>query len=257
MRAVVLAGERPGGNALARSLGLAAGVLAEVGGATCLERVVAALRASHAIAGGVLVGPGAPLPQTDARVRALLDRGDFEWLAPADGPSASALAGVEKLDEVPLLLTAGDHALLTPAIVDAFCTAAGESEADFVVGLVPYGTVQRAFPASRRTRLRFSDATWCGSNLFLLRTALARRALAFWRACEAQRKRPWRLAARIGPAVLLRYLAGRLSTAQAFAALSARSGAAIGFVCLEHARAAVDVDSAADLALAREVVGHG
>ncbi|MGE0483400.1 MAG: NTP transferase domain-containing protein [Gammaproteobacteria bacterium] len=256
VRAVVLAGERPGGNALARSHGLPAGVLVEVHGRSCLARVLDALRASRHVAGGVVVGPAAAIVAGDAGLRGLLEAGDYRWLAPADGPSASAMVGASALECFPLLLTAGDHALLTPAIVDDFCTRAAAVTADVVIGLVPWSRVHAAWPESQRTLLRFADGACCGSNLFLLRTPRALTALAYWRTLERERKRPWRIAHGIGFGTLLRYLGGRLDRAQALARLSARAGAAIAAITIDEPRAAVDVDSAADHALAERILAH-
>jgi hypothetical protein len=256
LQAVVLAGERPGGNALARSHGVAAGVLVEVRGRSCLARVLAALRASARIGGGVVVGPDAAIVAGDTALRGLLEAGDYRWLPPADGPSASAMAGADALGRYPLLLTAGDHALLTPAIVDDFCARAGTVAADVVIGLVPWTRVHAAWPESRRTVLRFADGACCGSNLFLLRTPRAIEALTFWRALERERKRPWRIARGIGYGTLLRYLAGRLDRGEACARLSARAGAAVACITIDEPRAAVDVDSAADHALAERILAH-
>ena len=84
----------------------------------------------------------------------LLALGDFRWLEPADGPSASALRASAALGRYPALLTAADHALLDAGIVDRFCAAARATRADFVVGLVPHALVKARFPASKRTVLR-------------------------------------------------------------------------------------------------------
>ncbi len=252
--AIVLAGERAGGNALARAYGLSANVLVDVGGLTAIERVIATLRASTCIDGGLIAGPDALVCEREPVLKALFAAGDFRWSEPARGPSASALAAAGALGRYPVLLTAADHALLTAEIVDSFCTEARERSASFVVGLVPYRCVARAFPASRRTRLRFSDATYCGANLFLINTQHGLAALRLWRALERERKRPWRIAARLGVGALWRYLVRGLSTTDAFAYLSARAATSIDFVALPYARAAVDVDSSADLALARAVI---
>ncbi|MEQ8661598.1 MAG: NTP transferase domain-containing protein [Gammaproteobacteria bacterium] len=252
--AIVLAGERPGGNALARALGIEAGVLAPVAGRTCVERVLAALRASESVRGGLLVGPRAEVRARSAVIAVLLERGDFAWLAPADGPAASAATAFAALADRPVLLTSGDHALLTPAIVDTFCTRAQALEADLVTGLVAWDAVRAAWPESRRTLLRFADGACCGSNLFLLRTPRAAAALAFWRGVEHDRKRPWRIARRLGGAALLRYLGGRLTRDAAFALLSRRAGATIVPLMLNAPCAAVDVDSLADRELAERII---
>ena len=252
--AIVLAGERPGGNALARAHQLPASVLVPVAGKACLARVITTLRASHSIDGGLLVGPAQDIVKDNDILRELLAIGDFRWLEPLRGPSASALRAASALGKYPVLLTTGDHALLEAGVVDRFCAAAAASGADFVVGLVPHGLVRGRFPASRRTVLRFSDSAWCGSNLFLLRTHAGRHALELWQALEADRKRPWRMASRLGLGFLLRFVTRSLSLADALASLSARAGCRVSHVAVESARAAVDVDSSADLALAEEVL---
>ena len=254
MPAIVLAGERPGGNALARELNVPAGVLVEVAGKTCLERVIATLRASGRIAGGILVGPARSVLDSTPLFETLLHAGDFAWRMPAAGPSASALGAAQALGRFPVLLTAADHALLTPALVDDFCARAERVCADFVVGLVPHALVHAAWPESRRTVLRFRDGACCGANLYLLRTSRALSALEFWQNVEAERKRPWRIARRLGIGTLARYLAGRLDRTSAFAALSRASGADIGWVTIDNPRAAVDVDSSADRALAEHIL---
>jgi len=254
LSAIVLAGERPGGNALARALGLEAGVLAEVAGQSCLERVLGALRASGSVAGGLLVGPRREIRESSPVIAGLLAAGDYAWRAPATGPAASAVAAMTECNTFPLLLTTGDHALLTPDLVDDFCTSAARVQADVVVGLVAWARVRAAWPESRRTLLRFADGACCGSNLFLLRTPRAAAALDYWRAIESERKRPWRIARHLGLATLARYLTGKLTRDAALALLSRRARATVGHVMLDDPSAAVDVDSSEDLALAERIL---
>ena len=108
-QAIVLAGERAGGNALAQSLDLPAGVLAPLAGRTCIQRVMTTLRESCSVSGGVLCGPSASVLREAPEISALLEPGDYSWLAPASGPAASALAAAEHLNSHPLLLTGADH----------------------------------------------------------------------------------------------------------------------------------------------------
>jgi hypothetical protein len=259
-RAIVLAGERPGGGVLARELGLPAGVLAPLAGTPCITRVLDALRGARWVDGGVLCGPAAPVVDASPDLQALLRDGDYHWLAPATGPAASARNASEACGTTPLLLTSGDHGLLTPAMIDAFCAdvwrkrdvdgAATAEGPDFLVGLVPHPIVAAAFPESRRTVLRFADGAFCGSNLFAVLTPRGNRALTFWSALEAHRKQPWKMASRLGLGTVLRYLSGRLTIGDAFRTLSAQAGCTVDWLPVTAARAAVDVDSRADWALA-------
>ncbi len=254
MCAIVLAGERPGVNRFALEHGKAAGVLIPVAGRSCIERVITTLRTSTAISGGVIVGPPAAVAQTDAVIQSLIGAGDFHWIEPEHGPSASALCAVDHLGRYPALITVGDHALLEPQVVDAFCATAMQLHADFVAGLVPLQTVQTAFPESRRTILRFSDGAFCSSNLFLIKNLKGRAALRLWMRLEVERKRPWRIAGHLGWLTLVRYLSRSLSTRDTFDILSMRSGCEVEHCTVDNARAAVDIDSSDDLRLAERVL---
>lgn len=251
---VVLAGERPEGSEISRQLGLKASVLVDVGGKSALERVIDALERSGETRGGVLCGPAASVYRQCPEFGAILADTGFTWVAPQSGPSASALFAARRLGRFPQLLTTGDHALLTPGLIDDFCRQARQREADLVFGAVPHERVHAAFPGTRRTVHRFRDGGYCGSNLFALMNRAGLAGPLFWQRLEAERKHPWRIARRIGPAALLRYLLRRLTLNQALAYLSRRMGCRVDCVLLDDPRAAVDVDSVADRELAIAVL---
>lgn len=252
--AVVLAGERPGGSVLSRELGLAASVLVDVAGKPALARVIDALEASEMVDGGLLCGPAEDVFRENDEFREILNGTSFQWKAPAAGPSASALAALDQLDSFPALLTAGDHALLYPGLVDYFCREALKLDVDVVVGIAPYAIVREAFPESKRTVLKFNNGQYCGTNLFAILNREGKAGPAFWRDLEADRKRPWRMARRIGPGLLVRHLFGRLSLEIALSSLARSMGCRVGYVRIEVARAAVDVDSIADRDLAEKIL---
>ena len=252
--AVVLAGERPGGSPLAREFGVSAGVMVPVAGRPSLERVMQAVEDSHSVESGIVSGPPEAAVALDDSLRALLTS-PWQWLAPAAGPAASALASLQALNHFPALLTTGDHALLTPRIVDTFCSQALLTPgADIVIGLVPYPLVEAAWSESRRTVLRFADGGYCGANLFAVLSPNGSNALAFWQQVENDRKRPWRIARRLGITALLRYLFRRNSLEEALDLLSRKAGCRVGHVLLDDPRAAVDVDSVADQRLAERIL---
>lgn len=252
--AVVLAGERPGGSAISQELGLAASVLVDVAGKSALARVIDALETSEMVDGGVLCGPVAEIYRNNPEFRLILNGSSFQWIAPESGPSASALAALERLDRYPVLLISGDHALLFPALVDFFCREAVKTQADVVFGLAPYAIVHAAFPQSKRTVLKFSDGQYCSTNLFAILTPAGKGGPAYWQELEAHRKRPWRMARQLGTGLLLRYLFGRLSLGQALESLSRAMDCRVGFVRIDVAQAAVDVDSVADRRLAEKIL---
>lgn len=252
--AIVLAGERPGGNALAVEFGVPAGVLVEVAGIPCITRVIETLTASRSVHGGLICGPEAAVTDVSPILKRLLAQTPFTWLAPASGPADSAVRALAHLKEYPVLLTAADHALLTPDIVDSFTALALTRDADFIIGFVPWQIVHSAFPDSKRTVLRFADGARCGSNLYLVRTAAGERVVELWRHLQQHRKRPWRMARAIGPTTLLSYLTGRLTLGAALDRIGSMAGCRIEHVEILNPRAAVDVDSVADHSLAEALL---
>ncbi|MEO0421311.1 MAG: NTP transferase domain-containing protein [Pseudomonadota bacterium] len=251
--AVVLAGERPGGNTLARAHGVRSALLMELEGRVLIDWAMGAITQSG-IERTLLVGPGAGLSESPA-VRRWREREDVDWVAPARGPAASAIAAAEHAGTWPLLLTSADHALLQSSSVRDFCTKAqAMTGADVVVGMVLADRVRERFPHSQRTWLRFHDGECCGSNLFFLRTPRALRVLRFWQSLETMRKHPLRMARQLGPTVLVRYLAGRLKRDDALSHVGKQCDATIRSVLLDSAELAVDVDSPADFTLAEHVL---
>ncbi len=252
--AVVLAGERPGGSDFSRELGLTASVLADVAGKSALARVIEALESSRSVTGGVLCGPAENVYREAPEFGQILANSSFSWIEPRSGPSASALAGIEHVNRFPLLLTAGDHALLSGGIVDDFCSRVSTLDVDIAVGLVPYPVVKAAYPETKRTVLRFSNGEFCGSNLFAILSPEGKAGPAFWTRLEADRKRPWRMVRHGGIGLLLKYLLGRLSLEDALETLSKAMGCRLGHVLIDNPRAAIDVDSVADRDLAEKIL---
>ena len=255
MKAIVLAGARPDVPSGEQRGGLRPTPMTPVAGVPALARALGALRGAKAIDGGLLAGPEKRNGQHEGTVSELLANGDFDWIPPAAGPAQSALRAAQQLDHWPLLLTTGDHALLTPGTIDNFCAAAAAQSADLTVGLVPHRLVAEHFPGLKRTQLRFAGGAYCGTNLFYLHRPKAALAIAFWVDVQANRKRPWRIARGLGWRTLTAYACGRLSVDGALAALSQATNCTVDWVSVPDPHAAIDVDSAADLEIAERILG--
>ena len=243
-RAVILAGSRGGEDPLATAECVAHKALIEIGGQTMLARVADALRRAGIGPIAVSTGPG---PVADAAATL--------GLAPITaeaGPSRSVATALATLG-APLLVTTADHALLDPDWVRDF-VAKVPPVADIAVLLARRESIERDAPGSRRTYLRFADGDWSGCNLFYLATPRAAAALDLWQRVEADRKRPWRIVRRFGLGMLIRYLRGRLTLAEAVAHLGRLAGVVAAIVESPAGLAAVDVDKPADLVQVRALL---
>jgi GTP:adenosylcobinamide-phosphate guanylyltransferase len=253
--ALVLAGERKGPDPLTAASGGCCKALVPVGGIPMLLRVIDALTGCVEVDSILMSGPRRSQLEQNRRLADGIAEGRWGWRHPEASPSASAWAALQTFPRtVPVLLTTADHALLRAEIVDHFCGAARRTGCDVAVALVDHRRVISAFPDTRRTALRFRGGACCGCNLYALLTPESRSIADFWQGMEDDRKRPWRIARRLGWVPLLAYLTRRLSLEDAFRALSDRTGLRVCPVLLPFAEAAVDIDTPGDRELAERVL---
>ena len=253
--ALVLAGARAGRDSVAEAVGVSIKVLASVGGIPMVVRVLKTLKASILVEQPVLCGPSWDVVQGQPYLRDLVETGQVRWTAPQQGPSLSVKSFLaESPQDLPLLVTTADHALLTVEMVEYFLREASRAQVDVAVALVPYSVVAAAYPQSKRTVIGFQGGGYCGCNLFLLCTPKATQLVEFWTQVERERKRPLRLIRRLGWVMLIRYMLGALSLSDALNELSQRLGLSIKEIILPFPEAAIDVDTPEDLALVEQIV---
>lgn len=247
--ALLLAGRRPGTDALAASRGVTLKALIPIAGRAMVERVAATLLACPGI------GAIGVMTQDAAAIGAALPADPRLGFVVSGAGIAGSIADAIRAGSValPLLVTTADHVLLTPATVAAFL-AAVPADADVALGVVERGVVEARFPTTRRTWLRFRHGDWTGANLFYLGDARALAVLGAWSAVEQDRKKGWRLVARFGPVLLARFLTRTITLDAAVRQAGRRLGAEVRAVALADPLAAVDVDKPADAVLAEAVL---
>jgi GTP:adenosylcobinamide-phosphate guanylyltransferase len=255
--ALVLAGSRGPDDPVARARGVAHKCLAEIAGVPMLVRVVETLAACPSV-GRIAISLEDPALLEDLpALRPLRAAGRCTALATGATPSLTVLRALDELPApLPWLVVTGDHPLLTPEMVEHFCAAARDTGADLAAGLTPAAAIRAAHPEAQRTYLRFRDEHYSGANLYALLGPDARRAIAFWRRAELERKRPWRLVRAFGWRPLLWYLLGRLTLDAAMARASRITGCRVAAVSLPFAEAAIDVDKPADLELVETILAR-
>lgn len=250
--AILLAGERPGGDPLAAAEGVPFKALIPVAGEPMVARVARTLLACPSV-GQVVI-----LAQEPERLLSLAPgwvAGDprVRTAVGASGISAS-LAGVAGGDVAPwpVLVTTADHPLLTTEMVEHFITGAGD--ADVAVAMAERATVLAAYPDNKRTWLKLRDGAWSGANLFALQGPRARGALDAWAAVEQDRKKAFRLLANFGPWLAVRALTRTIGLHDAIARAGRKLGLTARLVAMPQAEAAIDVDKPTDLALATRIL---
>lgn len=250
LTALVLAGQRSGGDPLANAYDVPHKAALPIAGRTMGEWVVEALRETPCI-DRILVA---------ADWRGLGDRVPLMARAKAVPVAAYPTIGetVEAvLDAVPppLLITTVDHPLLTPAMIGEFLDKV-PPDADGAVAVARAETVRQAYPEARRTYLRFRRARVTGCNLFLLQGPKARAAVRYWTRMDAKRKDPAAMIGALGFGSLLLWSFGLLTLDGAARRLSRRVGARLAVVEMSAAEAAIDVDKPEDLRLAEAILAR-
>lgn len=246
--ALVLAGSRGEPDALSAYAGVSHKGLIELGGETLLARVIGALDR----AGAGHIGVSASDPAIIEAVGRLKTAARLEALPASTSPSLSVGQGARALG-LPVLVTTVDHALLQPEWITRFLADIPAS-ADVAALLAPEAAVRAAAPDTIRSYMKFRDGRYSGCNLFYLRNERALAVIDLWRQVETHRKQPWKIAAMLGPGMLLGYLLGRLTLDEAVRRLGRKAGVTAVAVRTPYGLAAVDVDKPADLDLVRRLV---
>lgn len=247
-QALVLAAGRGPGDVMTSAYGVTNKCLIPVGGVPMLRRVHDALVASG------LFNRIAVSIEDEAIAHAVLGPSARVLASSASAPASVLAAVASGALDYPILITTGDHALLTPRMLAHFCSESETSGADFTAGLACAETILAAHPESVRTYFRLGNDRVSGCNLFALLTPRGLRLLERWQYLEEVRKKPWRLVAAFGPVALLRFAFRQLSLDAAFATVSARLGLTVKPVLMPFAEAAIDVDKPADKELAEKIL---
>ncbi len=251
--AFVLAGRRGPTDALAQAAGQTHKACIPVAGVPMLARVLRSLSSmSHVQKIVVSIDDVSVLT-------ALSEAQAVEFHTSSHSPAASVLDYYEAHQgDIPLLVTTADHALLSPQMLEYFCSAAEQTEADadVVVGVVTASLFRSQYPDSRRTFITLQDESFCGTNLFLLRTPQAANAVRFWERAGQFRKRPWRLVSEFGFVNLVRFLFRRLDRQTAIEQASQVLEAQVGIVEMPFAEAAIDVDTRDDLVTVENILAR-
>jgi GTP:adenosylcobinamide-phosphate guanylyltransferase len=256
--AIVLAGRRSADDPLAKAAGASHRALLDIEGEPMLVRVVKRLNTWPTIE-RILINIDEPaLLRELPELMALHEKGVVEFMNSTDSPSRSVMESLRwaDLERGPVLVTTADHALLDDEMLGMFFRESARLEADLTFGLVSRTTIEARFPEAKRTYLRFRDGAFSGANLFLFRTPNAKRAAAFWRRVEQERKHPWRIARAFGIGTLLLFLTRRLDLDAALLRASNVVGARVQAIRLTIAEAAVDVDKIEDLELVRRILAE-
>ena len=255
---LLLAGRRGPADPVAQSAGVSHKILVPIAGVPMIVRVVRSLRAVPRIKRIVVSLDDPTILDGLVEIRTLVEA---EVLSvhhtQGRSPSESVLQYfTSQAVHEPLIITTADHPLLTSEMAEHFCAAVAASEADVVVGVVAASLFHTQYPESKRSFIPLRGESFCGTNLFALRTPRAAAATAFWHHAGQFRKRPWRLISTLGLTNLALLALRRLDLAAAIPRVSRVLGASIEVVQMPFAECAIDVDNLNDLETASRILAQ-
>lgn len=250
--AVILAGSRPGRDALLGDSGVATKALLPIAGRAMLLHVVGALTGAPGIGQIRILAQDSAALARDPALAGLADDPRIVFTDSGAGISTS-LATVIARHDAPLLVTTADNVLLTPAMIADFLDASGGS--DVAVAMVARATLVARYPAAQRTWLKFRGGWWSGANLFRFGGRQVLPLLDFWSKIEPDRKKGLRIVAAFGPALLLAAVLRRMTIQQAVARAARRFGLIDArVVAMPQPEACIDADKPDDIVLIEEIL---
>jgi GTP:adenosylcobinamide-phosphate guanylyltransferase len=244
-RCVILAAGRGADDPMAEAFGVAHKCTIPIAGKSMLQWVLDALRGTAIAAPYVIVIDDA---------KAISPAPDLDIIGAENSAPASAIAAIKHINQFPVLITTGDHPLLTAAMINHMLQQAETLQADVLVGLATIETIKVAYPETKRTYFNLGGTRVSGCNLFVVKTQAGLKLLERWRDLERNRKKPWKLVGAFGIMPILWFAAGLLTPARAFGHISRKLGITVEPAFLPYAEAAIDVDKPSDHSLAEAIL---
>lgn len=246
VEAIVLAG-RPNDGKLASESSEAWEANIDIAGKPMAFYILDVLERMPSITKIHLVGPDEPL--------AGFAKGKVSIVAPGGGLFDNVRIGLDAVSSEYALVCASDVPLLTLEIMEGLMTRFFESGADFCYPVSEKADCERAYPGVRRTYLSLREGTYTGGNIFFAKKSAASDAWPMVQKMISYRKSPLKMAAQLGPWLLLRTA---LKVARV-RELEDRLGRILNIgakaILDVHPAIGVDVDKPSDLELCRRILG--
>lgn len=174
------------------------------------------------------------------------------WIEDKGSLLENVLAGLEALSSPLVLISTVDLPFLKTEDLQGFLKDCGQKPATVWVSMLSKEVIEAEFPGAKRTFVKLVEGPHTSGNVFLVdRLALGRQA-PLLRDLIALRKKPLRLAMRVGLSVLFKLIFGRLSVSGIERVARKLTGADVLAVSSKSASLGMDVDKPADFEIVRD-----
>jgi len=249
MNCVVMAGGRPESHESLFTLTMGGPkACLEIGKKSVLEWVIAALQQAPSIEKILVVGLD---EQAD-----LTFQKPVQWLPAKDSLIANGLAAVDWIqqnwvEESPVLFCGGDIPAINGTIVERLIEECQPFDKAIYYPMVRQEDMERRFPGSQRTFVRFSGQSLAGGDMIIARPELVQENRELLDSLVQGRKHAWKIARMIGPLTLVRFLLRRLSIDDVEETAARLLGQPVEVVLSHDAELAMDLDKPEHFAILR------
>lgn len=247
---LVLAASRKGvDDPVARLQNVSHKCLVVLDGQVMLERVIEAAIDSGCFARIFVSIEDAAVVRSVPRLAAWMDEGRLGVVKSADSLAGSIRAAATAIpNPLPLIVTTGDNALHTPAVLrdfmDQFWTRAG----DVALGFTTAEVVLREVPDSTLAFHRLKDGGFSSCNLYGLRRERALDTARIFEGGGQFGKKHWRILKAFGVMPFILYKLKSVTGQQLLSRIARNLGVTADLILLPYAFAPIDVDNAASFA---------
>lgn len=252
---VLAAGRRGAEDSVAKLQGKSHKCLVELDGMPMIERVVQTLLDAERFNRILISIESAEVLREVPKAAEWLDRGVIEVVPSRDTLADSVLSVTDTVDDpLPLVITTGDNALHTPALVAEFVDGFMGGGADVALGFTHEDDVVAEVPDSGLAFHRMRDGGWSSCNLYGIRSRAGLEAAEVFRSGGQFGKRHWRILKAFGIVPFLVYKSRLATGAQLTARIGRNLGIRMELVMLPYAAGPIDVDNPASFHLTERLL---
>jgi CTP:molybdopterin cytidylyltransferase MocA len=220
----------------------------EIGGKPMVEWVLDGVLSAKSVDRVVIVGP------SDA-LQPIVDRkniGHRVLLVERSGNMIDNLmAGLNEIaDDRKAMIVAGDALFIKGESLDGFVAMCERDPAEVHYAVVAREAIEAEFPGVERTYVKLADGMVTGGNVFMVDPPSVRKNQAIIRKALDMRKNPVALGSLLGLPIIVKYLFGRLSIADAERRVWNKLRLRGRGVIVPYADIGVDIDKPSDVELA-------
>lgn len=252
---VVMAAQRKGiVNPLAEAAGVSHKCLMPLAGKPLIEHTLSAIAASDFVSKiSVSIEDHEVLNELPI-VQDLIAEGRLRIVQSADNLYDSVKAALENDADLPAVVTTADNVLLTPPMIEHFCSNVGGQ--DGAVAVVRKEVLLAKYPDGQRRFHKFQDGEISNCNIYGLFTPEAVEVAQAFREGGQFAKYPQRVLKAFGLINLAAYRFAWFSVSDAMARIGKRHGVNFGTVEMPFPEAPIDVDNERTARIAGEILSQ-